>query len=103
MVCIHPHQPRLNPRRNPVRLRQILRPDSRPQPILALIRELDAITFARERLHHHDGPENLLLPQFVLDIDVCEDRGGEEAALHEVESVERRGAGHALPADEDLP
>ena len=75
---IHPHAARLETPGNPARLLQIIRPDTRPQPHLGIVRAINNILLVLPRHERHDGPKGLLGRDPARVAGLVDDRGRDE-------------------------
>src|ERR671921_336245 len=82
MVIVHPHDPVGEPRRHPVRPRDVAGPDRRAEPIVRIVRLAKRVLLVVDGDHDRDRTEDLLASAAAL-VREAGDHGGfdEEAVL----------------------
>jgi len=101
-VAVDPHRPRFDSRNHPVYRRQVVRPDTRAQPIRTVIGHAQRIGFIIERNRHQHRAEDLFLHQRVLLVDIDNHRPLDEKPWPEL--LAAAGDGRAtFPAFFDVP
>ena len=101
-VAIDPHRTRLDPRNHPVHRRQVIRPDARAKPVGTVIGHAQRIGLIVERNGDQHRPEDLLLHQRMLLIDIDDHRRFDEKSRPELLTAARDGRA-TFPALFDVP